>query len=152
MFMSMFSIIICGISLCAEVFYALGTPQFRVASYCNKVIYGQFYDYPMFKGGKMGNQEEKSLKEAKRLEKRVAEEAERLAKEKERKKAYLAREQVIEEAQRERETKRSAKRAAEEIEQLAREQARREAYLAREKAIAEAQEAKKLKVKNQPPE
>ncbi len=73
-------------------------------------------------------------------------------KEHERKKASLAKEQVIEESQKERETKRIERRAAEEIEQLAREQARREAYLAQEKAIAEAQEAKKLKAKKQPPE
>jgi len=79
-------------------------------------------------------------------------EAERLAKEQTRKKAYLAREQAIEDAQKERETKRSEKRAKEEIDQLAREQARREAYLAREKATAEDREAKKLKNKKQPPE
>ncbi len=64
----------------------------------------------------------------------------------------MAREQAIEEAQKERETKRSEKHAAEEIEKLAKDQSRREAYLAREKAIAEAQEAKKLEAKKQPPE
>ena len=47
----------------------------------------------------MVDQEEQSPKDARRLEKRAAEEAERLAKEQERGKAYLAREQVIEEAQ-----------------------------------------------------
>jgi hypothetical protein len=59
----------------------------------------------------------------------------------------LAREQVIEEAQKERETKRSEKRAIEEIEQLAREQARRKAYLAREQKITEDHETRKLKDK-----
>ena len=82
----------------------------------------------------MGNQEDQSLKEQ------------------ERKKAYLAREQAIEEAQKKREAKRSEKLAAEEIEEIAKDQARREAYLARERAMAEAQEAKRLKAKKQPPE
>ena len=100
----------------------------------------------------MGNQEEQSLKEEKRVEKRVAEEAERLAGEQERKKAYLAREQAIEEAQKEKGTRRSEKRVIEEVEQLARDQARREAYLAREKTTAEAQEARKRKAEKLSPE
>jgi len=83
---------------------------------------------------------------------RLFPEADWLAKEQVRKKAYLAREQAIEEAQKERGAKRSEKRANEEIDQLARDQARRETYLAREKAIAEAQEARRLKAKKQPPE
>ena len=73
------------------------------------------------------------------MEKRAAEEAERLSKEQVRKKAYLDREQPIEEARKERGTKQSEKHAAEEIEELAKDQARREAYFAREQAIAEAQ-------------
>ena len=44
----------------------------------------------------MTNQEEESLKEAKRKEMRIKEDAERLAKEQVRKKAYLTREQAIE--------------------------------------------------------
>jgi hypothetical protein len=100
----------------------------------------------------MRDQEERSLKGAKRKEKSIAEEATRLAKEQVRKKAYLDREQAIEGGQKEREAKRSEKRAAEEIEQLAREQVRREAYLAREKEIAAGQEARRLKAKRQPPE
>ena len=100
----------------------------------------------------MGNQEEQSLKEAKRVKKRAAEEAERLARDQERKKAYLSSEKAIEEAQKEKETKRLEKRAAGEAKQSAREQARREAYLAREKAIAEAEEARKRKAEKLSPE
>ena len=99
----------------------------------------------------MGQGEEKE-KETKRSEKRAAEEVEQLARDQVRKKAYLAREQAIEEAHKEKEGRRSERRAAEETEQLARDQTRREADLAREKAIAKAQEAKKLKAKKQPPE
>ena len=99
----------------------------------------------------MTNQEEQSLKETKRKEKRIEEETEGLAKEQGRKKAYLAREQGIEEAQKTKKTQRSEKRAAEEIRQSDKDQARREAYLAREKVTAEAQEARKLKDKKQPP-
>ncbi len=58
----------------------------------------------------MRDQEERSLKEAKRKKKSIAEEAERLAKEQVRKKAYLAREQAIEGVQKEREAKRSRER------------------------------------------
>ena len=70
------------------------TIEIEVASCCNIVIYGRFHDYPMFRGRTMGNQEEQSLKEAKRAEKHAAEEAERLAKEQAKKKAYLAREKA----------------------------------------------------------
>ena len=87
-----------------------------------------------------------------RADKRSVKEPERLAKEQARKKASFGREQVIEEAQKERDIKRSEKRDTEEIEQSAREQARREAYLAREKATAEAQEARKRKAEKRPPE
>ena len=73
----------------------------------------------------MTDQEEQSLKETKRKEKRMEEETEGLAKEQGIKKAYLAKEQAIEEAQKAKETRRSEKRANEEIDQLAREQARR---------------------------
>jgi hypothetical protein len=58
-------------------------------------------------GGKtVRDQEERSIKEAKRKEKSIVEEAERLAKVQVRKKAYLAREQEIEANQKEREAKR----------------------------------------------
>ena len=63
----------------------------------------------------MTDQEEQSLKETKRKEKRIGEEAEGLAKEQGRKKAYLAREQAIEEAQKAKKTKRSENRTKEEI-------------------------------------
>jgi adenosyl cobinamide kinase/adenosyl cobinamide phosphate guanylyltransferase len=71
----------------------------------------------------MRNQEEQSLKEAKRAGKRTAEEAERIAKEQERKKAYLAKEEAIEKAWQARKTKHAEERATEEIEQLPRNQA-----------------------------
>ena len=100
----------------------------------------------------MRNQEEQSLKEAKRKGKRLEEEAEGLAKDQGRKKAYLAREEVIEKASKARKTKRTEKRAAEEIGQSAKDQARRDASFAKEQAIAEAQEARKLKAKKQPPQ
>jgi len=45
------------------------------ASCYNKVIDGRFHDYTMLRGGTMTEQEEQSLKEAKRAEKRAAEEA-----------------------------------------------------------------------------
>ncbi len=47
----------------------------------------------------MTNQEEKTQKETRQMTKRSAEQAELLAKEQVRKKAYLVREQAIEEAQ-----------------------------------------------------
>ena len=97
----------------------------------------------------MIDQEEQSLKETKRKERRIKEDAERLAKEQVRKKAYLAREQAIEKTWKANKTKRSEKRATEEIEQLPRDQARKKALLAEEQTIAEAQEARKLKAKKQ---
>ena len=100
----------------------------------------------------MRDQEEQSLKEAKRAEKRKAEEVGRLDKEQVRKKAYSLREEAFEKASKARKTKRTEKRAAEEIGQSAKDQARRDAYLAKEQAIAEAQEARKLKAKKQPPQ
>jgi len=45
------------------------------ASCYNEVIYGRFHDYTMLRGGTMTDQEEQSLKESKRAEKRAAEEA-----------------------------------------------------------------------------
>jgi hypothetical protein len=63
------------------------------------VIDDQFHDYPMLGGRTMTDQKEQSLEETKRKEKRIEEETEGLAKEQVRKKAYLAREQAIEEDQ-----------------------------------------------------
>jgi hypothetical protein len=103
-------------------------------------------------GGTMTDQEEQSIKEVRRREKLIKEEAERLARERERKKAYLAREQVIEKASEAKEAERSQKRAVEESEQANREKARKDAFLAREKMLAEAAEAKKLREKKQQPE
>jgi hypothetical protein len=97
----------------------------------------------------MTDQEEQSLRETKRKEKRIEEETEGLAREQGRKKAYLARERAIEKAQKEKEAKRSGKRAKEEIDQLDREQARKKDYLAREKATAEAQDVRKRKAEKQ---
>jgi fused signal recognition particle receptor len=105
--------------------------------------------YPVLGGTTMTDQEEQSLKEAKRAERRTTEEIEQSARDRARREANLAREQVIEEDQKKREAKRAEKRTAEEIEQSARDQARREANLAREQAIEEDQEARKLKAKKQ---
>ncbi len=55
-------------------------------------------DYPMLGGRTMTDKEEQSPKEAKRVEKRAAEELGRLAKEQARRKASLDREQAIAEA------------------------------------------------------
>ena len=82
-------------------------------------------------------------------EKRDVEEAQRLAKEQERKKAYVAKEQATEQASQSRQVERAEKRATEEAGQLARDEARKKAYSARETAMAEAREAKKLRDKKQ---
>ncbi len=97
----------------------------------------------------MTDQEEQSLKEAKRKEKRATEENEQLARDQARRKANLAREQTIEKDLKERKTKQAEKRAAEEPERLAKDQAKRKANLARERKITEGQEARKLKAKKQ---
>ena len=99
----------------------------------------------------MSDQEEQQLNVTNREERRSAEEARQLAKEQIRKKAYMAREEAIEKASKERQTRQAEKRATEEIGKLAKGQTRRKALLAKEQAIAEAQEARKLKAKNQPP-
>lgn len=83
-------------------------------------------------------------------EKQSAIETDRLAQEQVRKKAYIAREQALENARKVTDGRRAEKRAAEEIEQQAKEQARKEALLAREQAIAEDQEARRGKAKKQP--
>jgi len=97
----------------------------------------------------MTDQEEQSLKEAERKEKRLEEEAEGLAKEQGRKKVYLIREEAAEKASEAKKTKRTEKQATKNIEQSAREQTRKKAFFAKEQAIAEAQEARKLKAKKQ---
>jgi hypothetical protein len=69
------------------------------------VIYGRFRDYLKLRGETLVDQEEQSLKEAKkeretkRSEKRAAEEMEQLAREQARREAYLATEKAIAEAQ-----------------------------------------------------
>jgi hypothetical protein len=100
----------------------------------------------------MTDHEEGSSKATDRQEKRIAEEAEQLAKEQVRNKTYFAREQVIEAGQRANEARRSEKRASEGIEQSAKDRARSEAYLTREKALAEAEEVRKLKEKSKHPD
>jgi hypothetical protein len=99
----------------------------------------------MLGGRIMTDQEERSLKETEQKRKRNAEEVGQLAKEQVRKKAYLDREQAIEDAQKEKKTKRMEKRDIEESEQLAKEQVRKKAYLANEQTIAEGHEERKLK-------
>jgi hypothetical protein len=111
------------------------------------VIYGWFHDYSMLGGRMMTDQEERSLKEARRKEKLATGESEQLARDQARRKANLVREQTIEEDQQKRKTEREEKRAAAEIKQLTRDQARRKANLAREQAIEENQKERKLKAK-----
>ena len=117
--------------------------------FCNKVIYGWLHDYPILWGRTMRDQEEQPLNEAKRKEKRAAEEAEQLAKDHARRKANLVREEAIEDDQKKRGIKRAEKQAAEEIKQSARDKARRKDTLAREQATEKDQEARKLKAKKQ---
>ena len=69
----------------------------------------------------MTDQEEQSLKEAQRKEKLKAEEAEQVAQDQVRKKAYLAKEQEIEKGQKARELRQAEKRASEDIKDSARE-------------------------------
>ncbi len=95
----------------------------------------------------MNNQEEKSNKETLRIKKMKDEEARILAKEQARTRAYLAREQEIEKAQKIKEDQRASGRADEEIQEMAKEKARKEAYQARENKIAEDQEARKSRNK-----
>ena len=95
----------------------------------------------------MRDQEEQQLNVTNREERRSAEEARQLAKEQGRKKVYMAREEAIEKAAKEKGTMRAQKSANDEIEQLVKDQARKKAFLAREQAIAEAQKARKLKHK-----
>ena len=96
--------------------------------------------------------QEELQKEARRKEKHIKDEAESLARDKERRSAYMAREQAIEKVSEARHAERSEKRAVEEGEQSARDQVRRDAFLTREKTRAEGQEARKLKEKKQHPE
>lgn len=98
----------------------------------------------------MSDQQNKPGKETTSKEKHAAEEALRAAKEQERKKAYLAKEQAIQKASDSRRTEQAAKRATEESDRLAREETRKRAYSAKEKGTAEASEARKLKGKEQP--
>ena len=95
----------------------------------------------------MNNQE--ATKETQRKQKLKAEEAEQIAKDKVRKKVYLAREQEIEKGQKARELREAEKRTAEDIKDSAKEKARKETYLAQEKALARDQEARKAKDKTQ---
>jgi hypothetical protein len=100
----------------------------------------------------MSDPEKQSQKEVNRKEQRIAEDAKRLGKEQERRKAYLVREQAIEKVSKAKETERAEKRASDEIAQLAADQVRKKAMVAREKKIADAQEDRKLKTRKQLPE
>jgi hypothetical protein len=95
----------------------------------------------------MNNQEKDALKEARRKERLKAEEAEQVAKDKVRRKAYLVREQEIEKGQKTRELRQAEKRASEDVKDSAREKSRKETYLAQERAVSKDQEARKLKDK-----
>ena len=97
----------------------------------------------------MTDQEEQTLKETERTEKRLKEEAEGLAREQERKRVYLIREEAAEKASNAKKAKRTEKQATKDSKQLSRDETRKKAYLAKEQAMAEAQETKKLKAKKQ---
>ena len=71
----MFFGMICGISLVRSLPIFQTPLEIDGASCYNKVIYGRFHDYTMLRGGTMKDQEKRSLIEAKRVEKRAAEEA-----------------------------------------------------------------------------
>jgi len=77
------------------------------------------------------------------VDKQLAKEATRLTKEEERRRLWFAKENALEEAQREVEAKRREKRIVEEAEQQAREQERRKAWLAQEQALERTREARK---------
>ena len=94
------------------------------------------------------DQEEQSLKEFRREEKRVSEEANNEARSLERKKANLAREQAIEKDLEERRIRESEKRAAKETRRQLRDDERRKANIVREQAIAKDLEDRNVKVKN----
>jgi hypothetical protein len=95
----------------------------------------------------MRDKEEYSVKETKQIEQLKMEEADRLAKEDIRTKAYLAKEQEIEKSQKAKDAKQSEKHASENIKASAREKRRKETYLAQEKKLAEGHEARRLKDK-----
>jgi hypothetical protein len=99
----------------------------------------------------MGDQQKRSKQETGQKEKDDAEKARRVAKEQERKNAYLAKELAIQKASDSRHSKQAGKRADEETDRLAREETRKKAYSAKEEDIAEAHEARKLRDKEQPP-
>jgi len=98
----------------------------------------------------MKNQEQNSNKEALRKEILKNKEARLLAEDQARTKAYSAKEQVIEKAQKLKDAQRAEERAREEIKELAKEKSRKEVYLAHEKIIAAEQEARRLKNPNSP--
>jgi hypothetical protein len=99
----------------------------------------------------MKDQRKPSELETRQKEKGDAEDARRLASEQDRKKAYLAREQAIQQAADSRHSEQAGKRAGEEADRLAREETRKKTYSAREKDMAEAHEARRMKDKGQTP-
>ena len=93
----------------------------------------------------MNTEEQDLKKETLRLQKLKADEAESLAKDQARTKAYLAKEQVIEKSQKIKEDQRAKDRLSENIKETAKDKARGEAYQDREKKIAGEQEARRAK-------
>jgi len=93
----------------------------------------------------MSYNEGQSQDEAKRMEKHIAEEAEQLAKDQARRKAYLESEQAIADDLKARRIREAEKRAPEEAKQLAKDQARRKAYLESEQAIADDLKARRIR-------
>jgi hypothetical protein len=96
----------------------------------------------------MNDQEKKDAKEILRIEKLKAEEAQSLAREQARAKAYQDREKDIEKAQAIKDAQRAESRSREEAQEQAREKARKDAYLSREKKMAEEHEIRKSKNKD----
>jgi len=95
----------------------------------------------------MKDHDEEASREALRIEKLKIEEAKLHAREQDRSKAYMEKEQQIEKIQNAKAAQRADERAKEELKDLAREKARKEAYLAREKILADEQAARRSKNK-----
>jgi hypothetical protein len=95
----------------------------------------------------MKEQERRPKQETGQKESLDGGEARRVAEGQQRKKAYLAKEQTIQQASDSRHAKQAGKRADEEADRLAREEQRKKAYSAKEKNMAEAHEARRLRDK-----
>ena len=98
----------------------------------------------------MADQEKQTEKETRRKEKLALDASMMVTRDRERRKSYLAKEEVMAKVSDSRHTQRADRRAIEDVEQKARELARKQAYDAREKSATDAREAKKLKDRERP--